>query len=305
MSDHFPEQFSEQARHDFQRARFKAFVNRLWGTLSGQPTTLLSYDEIKEKLHIGGPIYRGVQTVRVDQIAGSLNRYHEFDRVFLPARDTLAPRWQSVNCAFYQEISLPPVVLYKVGQVYFVVDGHHRVSVAREQGQIYIEAEVRECATRVNLTPDVRLEDLEILGTKVNFLERTSLDSLRPDASIKVTIPDGFDRMLEHIAVHRYFMGIDWKRDISEEEAVTHWYDTVYMPVIQVIRDTDILKEFPGKTEGDLYLWVQDHQHVLVEAGEALQPPEAAARIFVDDGAKKPARKTHRKPRSDKGKKRK
>jgi hypothetical protein len=301
MSDQFPEHFSEQARLDFQRARFKAFVNRLWGTLSGQPTTLLSYDEVKEKLHVGGPIYRGVQTVRVDQIAGSLNRYHEFDRVFLPASDKLATRWQSVNRAFYQEICLPPVVLYKVGQVYFVVDGHHRVSVAREQGQIYIEAEVRECATRVNLTPDIRLEDLEILGTKVNFLERTSLDSLRPDANIKVTIPDGFERMLEHIAVHLYFMGIDWKRDISEEEAVTHWYDTVYLPVVHVIRETNILKDFPGKTEGDLYLWALDHQRFLVDEGETLQPPETAARIFVDDGVKKPARKT----RSDKGKKRK
>src|ERR687883_549278 len=93
MSEPIPEQFSHQARLDFQRARFKAFINRVWSTLSGQPTTLLSYDEIKEKLHIGGPIYRGVQTVRVDHIAGSLNRYHEFDRVFLPASDKLAPRW--------------------------------------------------------------------------------------------------------------------------------------------------------------------------------------------------------------------
>ena len=301
MSDSLPESFSEQARLDFQRARFKAFVNRVWATALGKPTTLLSYDEVREKLRIGGPIYRGVQTVRVDQIAGSLNRYHEFDRVFLPASDKLATRWQSVNRAFYQEISLPPVVLYKVAQVYFVVDGHHRVSVARQQGQIYIEAEVRECATRVNLTPDIRLEDLRILGTKVNFLERTSLDSLRPDANIEVTIPDGFDRMLEHIAVHRYFMGLDWKRDISEEEAVAHWYDTVYLPVVQVIRDTNILKEFPGKTEADLYLWVLDHQRFLYEESKTLQPPEAAARTFVDDGVKKPVRKA----RSDKGKKRK
>ena len=78
-------QITEQARADFQRARFKAFMNRVLAALSGQRTTLLSYDDIKEKLRIGGPIYRGVQTVRVDQIAGSLNRYHEFDRVFLPA----------------------------------------------------------------------------------------------------------------------------------------------------------------------------------------------------------------------------
>ena len=286
-----PPDFNEQVRADFQRARFKAFMNRVWASISGQPTTLLSYDEIKEKLHIGGPIYRGVQTVRVDQIAGSLNRYHEFDRVFLPATDQLAARWQSVNRAFYQEISLPPVVLYKVGQVYFVVDGHHRVSVAREQGQLFIEADVRECSTRVNITPDIKAEDLEILEDKVHFLERTSLDRLIPDANIQLTIPDGFERMLEHIAVPRYFMGIDWKRDISEEEAIRHWYETVYLPVINIIRDTDILKEFPGKTEGDLYLWVLDHQHYLVtEEGAPLQMPEDAARRFVETGVK-PARK--------------
>lgn len=297
MSD----QISSQARTDFQRARFKAFLNRVWGSISGQPSTLLSYDEIKEKLHIGGPIYRGVKTVRLDQIAGSLNRYHEFDRVFLPANDSLAARWQRVSSAFYEEISLPPVVLYKVGQVYFVVDGHHRVSVARDQGQLYIEAEVRECATRVDITPKIRPEDLEILQSKVNFLERTSLDSLKPEADIKLTIPDGFDRMLEHIAVHRYFMGLDWQRDISEGEAVSHWYENVYLPVIQVIRDTDILKEFPTKTEGDLYLWVLDHQRYLMEAGGSLQAPEDAARSFLADSPKKAPRKT----RSDKGKKRK
>jgi hypothetical protein len=294
MSDHI----SEQARSDFQRARFKAFIHRVWGALSGQPSTLLSYDEIKEKLHIGGPIYRGVKTVRVNQIAGSLNRYHEFDRVFLPASDKLAARWQRVSSAFYEEISLPPVVLYKVGQVYFVVDGHHRVSVAGEQGQLFIEGEVRECATRVNITPSIRPEDLEILGNKVRFLERTSLDSLKPDANIKLTIPDGFDRMLEHIAVHRYFMGIDWKRDISEEEAIAHWYENVYLPVIHVIRDTHILREFPTKTEGDLYLWVLDHQRYLAEAGETLQPPEDAARAFIGDEAKTPSRP--RKPRKTK-----
>lgn len=295
------EQFSEQAKADFQKARFKAFMNRAWGTLSGQRITLLSYDEIKEKLHIGGPIYRGIKTVRVDQIAGSLNRYHEFDRVFLPASDSLSARWQSVNRAFYQEISLPPVVLYKVGQVYFVVDGHHRVSVAREQGQIEIEAEVRECATRVNITANIRPEDLEILEDKVHFLERTALDSLKPNANIKLTIPDGFERMLEHIAVHHYFMGIDLKRDISEQEAVADWYEHVYMPIINVIRDTNILNEFPGKTEGDLYLWVLDHQHYLAEEeGIPLQSPEEAARTFLENKNKKLVRlktkTTQRKP---------
>jgi hypothetical protein len=275
-------ELNSRVRSDFSKARFKAFINQALSVLSGQPTKLLSYDEVKEKLHIGGPIYRGVKTIRVDQIAGSLNRYHEFDRAFLPKDDQLAGRWQKVDRAFYQEVYLPPVVLYKVGEVYFVVDGHHRVSVAREKGQEFIEAEVRECATRVNITPNLKAEDLEILGTKVNFLERTGLDNIRPEANIKLTIPDGFERMLEHIAVHRYFMGLDLMRDISEQEAVAHWYDKVYMPIVEVIRKSDILKNFPDKTEGDMYMWTLDHQHYLSrEQGKPLQPPHEAARKFV------------------------
>ena len=264
-----------RSQSDYNLARFRAFLNKVWAVVSGQPTNLLSYDEIKEKLRIGGPIYRGLRTVRIDQIVGSLNRYHQFDRAFLPVQDDTEERWKSVDRAFYKDINLPPVVLYKVGQVYFVVDGHHRVSVARQQGQVFIEAEVRECATKVDITPNIKPEDLEILGTKVQFLERTNLDQLLPGVDIVLTIPDGFARMLEHIAVHRYFMGLDLKRDVSEDEAITHWYDTVYLPIIRIIRESKVLKAFPGKTEGDLYLWVLDHQHYLAEnSGRPLQPLE-------------------------------
>ena len=278
------DELHSRVRADFSKARLKSFINQIISSFSGKPTNLLSYDNVKEKLHIGGPIYRGVKTIRVEQIAGSLNRYHEFDRAFLPKEDQLASRWQKVDRAFYEDIHLPPVVLYKVGDVYFVVDGHHRVSVAREQGQEYIEAEVRECATRVNITANIKTEDLEILGAKVHFLERTALDHIRPDADIKITIPDGFERMLEHIAVHRYFMGLDLKRDISEEEAVAHWYDTVYLPIVDIIRNSKILKDFKDKTESDLYLWTLDHQHYLTqEKGQALQPPEEAARQFIEE----------------------
>ncbi len=277
------DEFAGRVKTDFARARAKAFWHRILGIISGQPTTLLSYDEVKGKLHIGGPIYRGVRTVEVNKIVGSLNRYHQFDRAFLPLEDQIADRWQSVDLAFYQEVNLPPVVLYKVGEVYFVVDGHHRVSVARQKGQLNIDAEVRECSTKVNITAELKLEDLEILGEKVDFLERTGLDRIRPKASIKLTIPDGFDRMLEHIAVHRYFMGLDLQRDITEEEAVAHWYDKVYWPIVSNIRRSDILKEFPGKTEGDFYLWVLDRQRYLHDNGQNLVSPGKAAIDFLDE----------------------
>ena len=266
---------------DFARVRSRAFLKDVLALFSGKQSRLLSYDHVKEKLRIGGPIYRGVRTVELVKLVGSVNRYRDFDRAFLPTRDSLAPRWQRVDRAFYEDISLPPVVLYKVGEVYFVVDGHHRVSVAKEQGQEFIEAEVRECRVKVPVGPDLQPEDLEILGAKVEFLERTGLDRLRPEAKIELSVPDGYSRMLEHIAVHRYFMGLEEKRDIPEEDAVTHWYDTVYLPIVRVIRERGALEEFPGRTEGDLYLWVLDHQQFLYDHGKELSPPEEAAEEYV------------------------
>jgi hypothetical protein len=275
------DEIDARVQSDFFRARTRAFFNELLSLFSGTSNTLLPYDEVKEKLHIGGPIYRGVRTVEVGKIVGSVNRYRDFDRTFLPARNRLVTRWTQVDRAFYKDIGLPPVVLYKVGDVYFVVDGHHRVSVAKEQGQEFIDAEVRECKVKVPVGPDLRLEDLEILGAKVEFLDRTGLDRVRPEANIEFTVPDGYERALEHIAVHRYFMGLDQKRDIPEAEAVAHWYDTVYHPIAKVIRDRGILSEFPGHTEGDMYLWVLDRQHFLHDQGQELAPPEEAAEDYI------------------------
>ena len=282
MSPERPTDISARVHADFARVRSRAFLNDLWALLAGKHNSLLSYDEVKEKLRISGPIYRGVRTVEVAKIVGSVNRYRDFDHAFLPAHNSIADRWQRVDRAFYEEVSLPPVVLYKVGDIYFVVDGHHRVSVAREQGQEFIEAEVRECKVKVPVGPDLTPEDLEILGAKVEFLDRTGLDRLRPGVQIDLTVPDGYSRMLEHIAVHRYFMGLDQQRDISEEEGVVHWYDTVYLPIVTVIRQRGILEEFPGRTEGDLYLWVLDRQQFLHDHGKDLASPEAAAEEYVE-----------------------
>ncbi len=274
-------EIASRVQADFARARTRAFLRDVLALLSGRRNALLSYDDVKEKLRIRGAIHRGVRTVRVDRIVGSVNRYRDFDRAFLPAHDRIAPRWQRVDRAFYEDVSLPPVVLYQVGEVYFVVDGHHRVSVAKQQGQEFIDAEVRECKVKVPVGPDLRPEDLEILGARVEFLERTGLDRLRPEARVEPTIPDGYGRILEHIAVHRYFMGLDERRDVTEDEAVAHWYDTVYLPIIRVVRERDVLRDFPGRTEADVYVWVLDRQHLLFDQGKGLAPPEAAAEQYV------------------------
>lgn len=277
-----PIEFDSRVMADFNRARFKAFFGDVLSFIRGRPNDLLSYGEVREKLRIGGPIYRGVQQVPIAKIVGSVNRYRDFDRAFLPTQSHTADRWRKVNRAFYDDVNLPPVLLYKVGDAYFVVDGNHRVSVAKEQGVEYIDAEVRECAVKVPLAPDIRPEDLTILGEHVEFLDRTGLDRLRPEARIELTILGGYDRLLEHIAVHRYFMGLDYRRDIAEEEAVTHWYGDVYCPIVNVIRASGALADFPDRTEGDLYLWVIDHQHFLAQRGAELSPPAEAAQEFLE-----------------------
>jgi hypothetical protein len=105
---------------------------------------LLCFDEIRKIPGALGRIYRGMRTVPVAQIAGSVGRCSEFDRGFMPARTSVKERWKRIDRAFHRGEELPPVSLYKVGDFYFVLDGHHRVSVARYHGVEWIDAHVTE-----------------------------------------------------------------------------------------------------------------------------------------------------------------
>jgi hypothetical protein len=277
-----------QDQLDFSGARTKAFLRSMLGVVSGRKNELMAWDEVKDKLKLRGLIARGIQTVPIDKIVGSVGRYHDFDNAFLPTSNALGNRWRKINRAFYDDVSLPPVRLYKVGDVYFVLDGNHRVSVAREHGASYIDAEVSEALSRVQpTTSDINADTLAILGEYAAFLERTRLDKLRPDQNVRFSIGGGYERLIEHIAVHRYFMGLDLKRDIEEDEAVIDWYDNVYMPIVQAVREENILKEFPGRTEADMYVWIIDHKHFLREGcGCDVSPEEAAADYAEQFGAK-------------------
>ncbi len=267
-----------QANAAFERALRKAFWRRVWTALRGQPNELLSYAEVREKLRLGGLIDRGVQAVPVERIIGSVDRYRDFDRVFLPSQTHTASRWRSIGRAFYSDVSLPPVQLYQVGDAYFVFDGNHRVSVAREMGVAFIDAQVTECQARVPVSADLRAQDLEIKGEQVEFLERTNLDRLCPAHGVEFTIAGAYPRLLEHIAVHRYFMGLEMQRDVSAAEAVLDWYDRVYTPLVEAIRQEKILDDFPDRTAADLYLWIIDHLHYLREQwGSQVSPGDAAA----------------------------
>jgi hypothetical protein len=273
----YDKKLAQAAASDFERARRKAFFNDLMSVFSGRENWLLAFEEVRGALPFEGQLYKGMQEVLVSQIVGSVDRYHDFDRAFLPTQTKTRPRWESIDRAALRDVVLPPVQLYKVGDVYFVKDGNHRVSVARERGAEYIDAEVIELRTRVPLRPDTSPQDLLMLGEYARFLESTELDRLRPGVDIRFSALGRYDQLLEHIAAHRWYMGIEHNRPIEWQEAVLDWYDHIYMPLVKIIEERQILRDFPGRTAGDLYLWIMDHRWYLREAtGEDIGPQQAA-----------------------------
>ena len=212
---------------------------------------------------------------------GSVGRYQDFTRTFLPRSDGLRERWAAVQDRV-KEGGLPPVELYKVGEGYFVRDGNHRISVARAQSVPDIEAFIWEYPSLVPLSPDDDLDDLLIKQGYVSFLEKTRLNKLRPGQHIELTAPGRYRDLIEHIAVHRYYLSQEQGQEFAAEEAVTSWYDNVYSPIIHAIRKQGILKQFPGRTEADLYIWVSCWQHELSERYSKIVSAEEAVDDFAE-----------------------
>jgi nucleotide-binding universal stress UspA family protein len=266
------------AINDFYDARNKAAIQDILGRITGGSDQLLSFEEVRQKLKIQGSSAKGLQDIPLDAIIGSVGRYTEFTRDFLPRSEVSPDRWARVKMATTGLIGLPPIEVYKIGDTYFVKDGNHRVSVAHQLGAHTIQAYVTEVRTRVPISADVTPDELILKAEYAEFLEQTHLDELRPEADLNVTIPGQYPKLLEHIAVHQYYMGIDFKREAGYLETVAHWYDTVYLPVTEIIRDRGIMRSFPDRSEADLYLWLTEHRAALEkQLGWEINPADAAS----------------------------
>ena len=278
------------AVQDFRSARQKAALQEVIARITGNSTELLSYDEVRQKLKAQVGPTNVLKEIPLYAIIGSVNRYQDFSRDFLPGKNIDEERWTKVELANYGSVGLPPIEVYQIDQVYFVSDGNHRVSVAKQLGSSQIQAYVTEVHSRVPLTPDVRAEDLILKAEYTSFLEHTNLDQLRPNSNLAVTEPGAYVYLEEHIQVHQYFMGLEQRREISDSEASTDWFDLVYMPVIEIIRERGLLIDFPTRTETDLYLWIADHRAMLEEELNSQVEVISAADDLVDQFSKRPYR---------------
>ena len=253
------------ALRDFKRARQRGALETIIAHLRGKPDELWSYEEVSQQLRAGEPVDRGLQKIPLDAIVGSVGRYADFTRTFLPRREGAQERWARVRAAFDSVEEIPPILVYKVGDSYFVLDGNHRVSVARVLGATHIPAHVTEVETKVPLSPEDRPDELICQAQHAAFLEETGLDELRPDADFTLTAPGQYRVLKEQIRRHHERLRRQRGADVPNAEAVASWYDDVYLPVVRVIRRRGILQHFPGRTETDLYVWLMRHQAELKE----------------------------------------
>ncbi|RLC61960.1 MAG: hypothetical protein DRI80_07520 [Chloroflexota bacterium] len=267
-----------ETQQEWEQARRAAFVQDILAAFTRRPADLLPFEEVRQRLHLRNVRYLGLQDVPLDHIVGSVGRYRDFTRAFFPRQDDLRGRWQRIAWLVTSGGGFPPVELYKVGQVYFVRDGNHRVSVARQHGAPTIQAYVWEYETRVPLEPDTDVDDLLCKAAHAAFLERTNVDRLCPGLHIELTQPDGYEDLLYEIEAFQQALSKVDEREVNFDEAVALWCEMQYAPIVEIIRQRDVLRKFPGRTETDLYLWLRRNQEELeIRYGHRVLLEEAAA----------------------------
>lgn len=279
-----------RAIQDFRSARQKAAMREVISRFTGSSTELLSFDEVRQKLKAQVIPNEELTEIPINAIIGSVNRYQDFSRDFLPGRNIDEARWANIELANFGLQGLPPIEAYQIDQVYFVSDGNHRVSVAKQLGASHIQAYVTQVSTRVSLTPDIQPEELILKAEYADFLQHTNLDQLKPGVDFSVTVPGQYPVVEEHIAVHRYFMGIEQQNEISVREAAADWYEMVYLPIVSVIRERGLLIDFPNRTELDLYLWIADHRAALEEELNSQVKVISAVDDLADQYSQRPYR---------------
>ncbi|MBI9102539.1 MAG: transcriptional regulator [Spirochaetales bacterium] len=253
--------------NEFNSARMKALRESVFSILNPEKKEMLSFYDIKSLIKPKAEFYMGMQTVPLDKIVGSEGRYHDFNRAFLPKREHLRSRWRSINVAAIEDVYLPPVKLFKIGEIYFVRDGNHRVSVARLRGQIDIDAEITELTSEIDVEPEDTVSELrkKVIAFELNRIrERSGLADWVNFEEIKFTAPGRYEEMLRHILGHQEYLTRKAEgKEVPIMKAAPSWFMSIYLPVVNIILDEKLMERFPDRTEADLYVWVMKHWNDL------------------------------------------
>jgi hypothetical protein len=265
MASGFP---SSDAQNDFaraHRARVLAEVARRMRREPGDVGQILPFEEVVEALGRVGQVDRGLQVVPLDAIVGTVDRAADFDRGFRPTTTRLRSRWERIAAAQRRGEPLPPVSLFKVGELYFVRDGHHRVSVAKSLGRPDIDAYVTEVQTRLRLGRDLRVSELPLKDHERLFRERVPLDAERRKR-ISLSDPWDFGLLAEMVEAWGFRMMQERGHYADRPEVARRWFDDEYVPVSEMLRAGDLIER--GETDAEAYMRVAGQRYVLLRTHE-------------------------------------
>jgi hypothetical protein len=247
----------------FTRARRREIYRRLFGIISRAPEReLLPLDDVRRRVRLFDQTYRGVQAIRVDQIVGTASRSDDFDSRWLPRRPDVQARWMRLERAF-PDGEWPPIIVYQVGNSYFVVDGHHRVALAKQKKIDYIDAEVTELRARFPIEEGIDIGRMILAEQQQLFMEESGLERVKPDAIIELSQPHGYVELLEIIHAHAYDLCSKDHRVVAVEEAARDFYDHIYLPTVEAMHSEGVIEAFPNATTGDLFMAVYERRRSL------------------------------------------
>ncbi len=264
----------ESAAEDFRSARRRGALENIWDSLTGSATHLIQFQQIEDQLEYDHSFELGLQDIPLDAIVGSVSRPSDFTRKFFPREVVDPSRWQQVKKGMDQAIR--PIKVYQIDQTYFVLDGNHRVSVARQRGMTHIPAYVTRIESTIPLTPEDDIDDLIIKNQQVRFRKDTGLETLRPDLEFATTFPGGYQQLREQISSHQLNLELRHHYPYSFQEAAESWVEEVYLPLLQTVSQSGLLRDFPQRTPTDLYIWLTQYQkEISQQYGWEIKPASA------------------------------
>ena len=259
---------SSDAQHDFSRARRARLLSDIARRLRREPDDvglILPFEEVVEALGRTGQVDRGLQVVSLDAIVGTVDRAVDFDRGFRPTSARLRSRWERIAAAQRRGEALPPISLFQVGELYFVRDGHHRVSVAKSLGRDDIDAYVTEVTTRIKLGEDTRVSDLPLKDHERLFRERVPLPA---DVRDRISVSDPWDYGVLAEAIEAWgFRAMQERHEYLDRREVGRlWFEEEYAPVVEMLHDGGFVERH--ETPADAYLRVAGARYRLLRTHE-------------------------------------
>ncbi len=264
MAQHNPAHI-RQAEQRFQKARAQARRERFFAWLYGKPTpNLIPFEKISAEVAELAPQEPVLRYIRLDKIVGSIGRYEEFTTDFLPLKDSLRERWVGVEVKA-QEGGWPPIQVYQVFDGYWVVDGNHRVAVARQMGNELIEAYVTVIDDSEDVDTSRPLDELLVELGRRDFFALTKLNETIPDNGIVISVPARYRVLSEQVLRFRGVLEEIDEEEISVSQAAVGWYEMVYAPTALLIEQSGILEQVENRTVADLFVWMFQHRKQLRE----------------------------------------